>query len=71
LTGPSEKRGVKIGRGFRQGCCLSQIPLNLVSEYLTEEVLEGFGDFRLGGQVTLAVEYADDLVLLANGETLL
>jgi hypothetical protein len=39
-------RSVKIGRGLRQGCCLSPIPFNVYSEYLTVEALEGFGDFR-------------------------
>jgi hypothetical protein len=35
--------------------------LNLLSEYLTEEVLEGFGDFKIGRQVTHTVECADIL----------
>jgi hypothetical protein len=66
LTGPREARSVKIGRGFRQEFCLSPILLNLLSEYLTKEVLEGVGDFKIRGQVTHTVEYADDLVLLAK-----
>jgi hypothetical protein len=33
-----------------QGCCLSPILFNFYSEYLTEEALEGFGDFKIGGQ---------------------
>jgi hypothetical protein len=32
-----ETRSVKIGRGVRQGCCLSPILFNLYSEYLTKE----------------------------------
>ena len=44
-----ETRSVKIGRGVRQGCCLSQILFNLYSECLTKEALEGFGDFKIGG----------------------
>jgi hypothetical protein len=67
LTGPRETRSVKIGRGFRQGCCLSPILLKLLSEYLTKEVLEVLGDFKIRGQVTHTVEYADDHVLLAKG----
>jgi hypothetical protein len=31
-----ETRRVKIGRGVRQGCCLSLIVFNLNSEYLTK-----------------------------------
>jgi hypothetical protein len=44
---------------------------NLYSEYLTKEVLEGFGDFKIGGQVIGTVRYADDLVLPAREETVL
>jgi hypothetical protein len=43
----------------------------LLSEYLTKEVLERVEEFKTGGQVTHTVKYADDLVLLAKGETLL
>jgi hypothetical protein len=66
-----ETRSVKIGRGVRQGCCLSPIVLNLYSEYLTKEALEGFGGFKIGGQVIRTVKYADDLVLLAREEKVL
>jgi hypothetical protein len=38
---------------------------------ITKETLEGFGDFKTGGQVIRTVKYADDLVLLAKGETVL
>jgi hypothetical protein len=44
---------------------------NLYSEYLTKEALEGFGDFKIGGQVIGTVRYADDLVLLAREEKVL
>jgi hypothetical protein len=66
-----ETRSVKIGRGVRQGCCLSPILFNLHSEYLTKEALEGFGDFKIGGQVIHTVKYADELVLLAWEENVL
>jgi hypothetical protein len=59
---------VKIGRGVRQGCCLSPILFNLYTEYLTKAALEGFGGFKIGGQVIRTVKYADDLVLLAKEE---
>jgi len=62
---------VKIGTGVRQGCSLSQILFNLYSECLTKEALEGFGDFKIGGQIIHAVKHADDLVLLAKEEKLL
>jgi hypothetical protein len=36
-----------------------------------EDVLEGLGDFKLGGKVIRAVMYADVLVLLAEEERVL
>jgi len=66
-----ETRSVKIGRGVRQGCCLSPILFNLYSERLTKEALEGFGDFKIGGQIVHIVKYADNLVLLVKKEKVL
>jgi hypothetical protein len=66
-----ETRSVKIGRGVRQGCCLLPILFNLCSEYSTQEALEGFGGFKIGGQVIRTVKYADGLVLLAREEKVL
>ena len=62
---------MKIGRGDGQGCCLSPVLFNLYSECLTKEALEGFGDFKIGGQIIYTVKYADDLVLLAEGGNVL
>jgi hypothetical protein len=47
------------------------ILFNLHTEYLTEEAPEGSGLFKIGGPVIFTVEYADDLVLLANREMVL
>jgi len=62
---------VKIGRGVRQRYCLSPILFNLYSECLTKEAVEGFGDFKIGGQIIRTVKYADDLVLLAKEKKVL
>jgi hypothetical protein len=37
-------------------------------EYITKEALEGFGDFKRGGQVIHTVKSAGDRVLLAKEE---
>jgi hypothetical protein len=43
----------------------------LYSECLTKEALEGFGDFKIGGQIIHTVKYVDGPVLLAKEENVL
>ena len=63
---------MKTGRGGTQGCCLSPFCSNIYSlPYLTNKVLEGFGDFKIGGQIIHTLQYTDDVVLLAKKETVL
>ena len=50
---------------------MSPILFNLYSKCLAKEALEGFGDFKIGGQIIHTVKYADDLVLLAKEEKVL
>ena len=66
-----ETRTVQIGRGVKQGCCLSPILFKLFSECLTKEALDGLGDLKIGGQIIQTVKYADDFVLMAKEETVL
>ena len=60
---------MQIGRGVRQGCCLSRILFNLYRECLTKEALDGLGDFNFGGQIIQTVKH--DLVLMAKKQTVL
>ena len=62
---------MQIGRGARQGCCLSPVLFNLYSECLTKEALDRLGDFNIEGQSIQTLKYADDLVLIAKEETVL
>jgi hypothetical protein len=71
MTENRETKRVKPGKGFRQGCHMSLFLFNLYNEYLTKEALEGFGDFKIGGEVIHAVKYADDFVSLAKKEMVL
>ena len=43
----------------------------MYSERITNQALEGLGDFKIGGQIIHTVKYADDLVLLAKEEKVL
>ena len=50
---------------------MSQILFKLYSECLTNEALDGLGDFNIGEQIIHTVKYADELVLMAKEETVL
>jgi hypothetical protein len=65
------KTNVKTGRGFRQQWRLSPISFNFYNKCLTKEACEGFGDFEIGGSVIRTMKYSGNLVLLAEGETVL
>ena len=41
---------VKIGKGVRQGCCMSPILFILYGEYLMKETLAELGDFKIRGR---------------------
>jgi hypothetical protein len=51
-----ETKSVTTERRFRKGCCLSPILFNSYSEYLNKEALEGFGEFKIRGQVIRTVK---------------
>ena len=62
---------MQIGREVGQGWCLSSILFSLYSKCLTNEALDGLGDFNIGEQIIHTVKYVDDLVLMAKEETVL
>ena len=66
-----QTRGVKTGRGVRQGYCLLQILFNLHNVYLIKEALEEFGYFRTGEHAIRSVKYGHDLVLHAEKITVI
>ena len=41
---------------------------NLYSKYFAKEALQGFGDFKIVGQVIHAVKYVEDLMLMTKEE---
>ena len=41
------------------------------AQCLAKEAVEGFGDFKIGGQIIHTLKYADDFVLLAKEEEVL
>jgi hypothetical protein len=45
----AKTRNVKIGRGVKQGYYLSPILFHIHSECLTNETLERFENFKIGG----------------------
>jgi len=61
-----DTRSGKIGRRIRQGRCLSPILFSLYRQYLTNEALEVFGDFKIGGKVIRTLKYANKIALLAK-----
>ena len=61
-----ETDSVKIGRGVRQGCCMSPILFNIYGEYLMKEALTEVKDFKIGGRIINKVRFADDTVIIAK-----
>jgi Reverse transcriptase (RNA-dependent DNA polymerase). len=60
-----EADSLKIGRGFRQGCCMSPVFFNLYAEYSMKEALLEVGDFKIGGRI-INVIFADDTAIIAK-----
>ena len=66
--GDEETQEITIGRGVRQGCCLSPCLFNLYADKLLAEALEGIGGIKVGGESIKAIKYADDQAIIAENE---
>jgi hypothetical protein len=69
-VGPDQGETRRVKTGKRSWTMILFVADSIQPIFLINEALEGFGDFKLGGQVIRAVKYAYDL-LLAKEETLL
>jgi hypothetical protein len=59
---------IKLGRGVRQGCCLSPTLFNIYLDEILREALEGQGGVNVGGRQISYIAFADDKALLAENE---
>lgn len=57
-----------VGKGVRQGCPMSPTLFNIYMADIEEELKKGKGGIRVGKDRMWSIEYADDIVLLAEEE---
>jgi len=59
----------QIGRGVRQGCCLSPILFSIYAEAMMKEAMENIRDgVKIGGKIITDVRFADDQAMVSNTE---
>ena len=58
-----------LGRGVRQGCCMSPILFTIYEEAMMMEAMEGVEEgIKVGGRLLKDVIFADDQGMVANTE---
>ena len=63
-----ETDSVEIGRGDKQGCCMSSISFNLYGESLLQEALSESVNLKIGGMIINKVGFADDAAIIVEIE---
>lgn len=66
--GDEETEEIKIGRGVRQGCCMSPTLFNLYAEVIMNEALDDTRGIVIGGEQIKSIKYADDQAVMAQTE---
>jgi exonuclease III len=66
--GNKESKKTELGRGVRQGCCLSPILFNIYLEEMIREIEMKMKGVKIGGRTVSCVRFADDMAVLAEDQ---
>jgi exonuclease III len=67
-VGNKESKEIELGRGVRQGCCLSPILFNIYLEEMIREIEMKMKGVKIGGRKVSCVRFADDMAVLAEDQ---
>lgn len=59
---------IGMGRGVRQGCCISPTLFNIYLEEIIEDAFDGTRGVTIGGRKIECIRFADDQVILAESK---